>query len=173
MPVTDFTPTEPTLMVVPWHDPVVDTVGFDVRSPYVERFWLNILGPSASWALRRLVDGLDRNALKPGTPVVMRANPNRGGWGKQVRVLDVTTQDIATLGGDVIGDGIEIRINRIDGDVVKIGVIAPREVPIFRKEVHSVIAATNQAAAFKPESAPSLPKFPQINRAKDVLLGEG
>ena len=23
----------------------------------------------------------------------MRANPNRGGWGKQVRILDVTTQD--------------------------------------------------------------------------------
>jgi hypothetical protein len=40
-----------------------------------------------------LVDGLDRNALKPGTPVVMRANPNRGGWGKQVRVMDITTQD--------------------------------------------------------------------------------
>ena len=40
-----------------------------------------------------LVDGLDRDALKPGTPVVMRANPNRGGWGKQVRIMDVTTQD--------------------------------------------------------------------------------
>ena len=40
-----------------------------------------------------LVDGLDRDALKPGTPVVMRANPNRGGWGKQVRIQDVTTQD--------------------------------------------------------------------------------
>jgi hypothetical protein len=23
----------------------------------------------------------------------MRANPNRGGWGKQVRIMDVTTQD--------------------------------------------------------------------------------
>jgi hypothetical protein len=40
-----------------------------------------------------LVDGLDRDALKPGTHVVMRANPNRGGWGKQVRIQDVTTQD--------------------------------------------------------------------------------
>jgi hypothetical protein len=40
-----------------------------------------------------LVDGLKREDLKPGTPVVMRANPNRGGWGKQVRILDVTTQD--------------------------------------------------------------------------------
>jgi hypothetical protein len=40
-----------------------------------------------------LVDGLNREALQPGTPVVMRANPNRGGWGKQVRILDVTTED--------------------------------------------------------------------------------
>ena len=43
-----------------------------------------------------LVDGLDRNALPPGTPVVVHANPNRGGWGKQVRIMDVTTQ-----GGEV------------------------------------------------------------------------
>jgi hypothetical protein len=40
-----------------------------------------------------LVDGLNRDALQPGTRVVMRANPNRGGWGKQVRILDVTTED--------------------------------------------------------------------------------
>jgi hypothetical protein len=58
-----FSPTEPTLMVVPWHDPVVDHVGFDVRSSYVETFWLNILGPTASWTLRRLVNGLDRYPL--------------------------------------------------------------------------------------------------------------
>jgi hypothetical protein len=40
-----------------------------------------------------LVDGLDREALRPGTPVVVRANPNRGGFGKTVRLLDVTTED--------------------------------------------------------------------------------
>lgn len=40
-----------------------------------------------------LVDGLNRDALQPGTPVIMRANPNRSGWGKRVRILDVTTED--------------------------------------------------------------------------------
>jgi hypothetical protein len=55
--------TEPTLMVVPWHDPVVDAVGFEARSMYVELFWLNVLGPTATWLLRRLVSGFDRYPL--------------------------------------------------------------------------------------------------------------
>jgi len=77
----------------------------------VERFdWVNphmylivrTTGPDGQPALvegegvaitQALVDGLRREALEPGTPVVMRANPNKGGWGKQVRILDVTTQD--------------------------------------------------------------------------------
>ncbi len=49
----------PHLAVRVWPDPVIDTVGHDVRSPYVERFWLGVLGPSATWLLRRLVRGLE------------------------------------------------------------------------------------------------------------------
>jgi hypothetical protein len=52
-----------TVVVVPWDDPVVDAVGFEVRSAYVELFWLNVLGPTSTWLLRRLVQGLERHPL--------------------------------------------------------------------------------------------------------------
>lgn len=47
------------LLVRPWPDPVLDDIGHDPRSPYVERFWLAILGPSSTWFLRHVVDRLD------------------------------------------------------------------------------------------------------------------
>ena len=47
------------LHVSPWPDQVVDTLGFDARSAYVEDFWLSVLGPSTVWFLRRLAAGFD------------------------------------------------------------------------------------------------------------------
>jgi len=64
---------------------IVETMGPDGEPALVEGEGLGIA--------QALVDGLNREALRPGTPVVMRANPNRGGWGKQARILDVTTED--------------------------------------------------------------------------------
>jgi hypothetical protein len=51
--------TDPTIVIVPWYDDVVDPIGYDPRSFYVETFWLNVLGPTATWLMRRLVTGLD------------------------------------------------------------------------------------------------------------------
>ena len=52
-------PAVGTLYVVPWPDPVIDQLGFDPRSAYVEAYWLSTLGPSTTWLLRRFAHGLD------------------------------------------------------------------------------------------------------------------
>jgi hypothetical protein len=47
------------LKITPWPDPVLDHLGHDPRSSYVETFWLAILGPSTTFLLRRLADRFD------------------------------------------------------------------------------------------------------------------
>jgi hypothetical protein len=51
--------TSDALLVRPWPDEVIDSLGFDPRSAYAETFWLGVLGPSTTWLLRRLVAGLE------------------------------------------------------------------------------------------------------------------
>lgn len=41
--VTETVRTE-TIRISPWVDPVIDTLGFDPRSFYCEKFWLPTLG---------------------------------------------------------------------------------------------------------------------------------
>ena len=55
--VAEGAPTE--LAVRPWPDSVIDEVGHDPRSAYVERFWLGVLGPSSVVFLRRLAAELE------------------------------------------------------------------------------------------------------------------
>src|SRR4051812_16958641 len=50
-----------TLLIKPWNDPVIDTLGHDPRSRYVETFWLPTLGPTAVLLLRHLADRFDRS----------------------------------------------------------------------------------------------------------------
>jgi hypothetical protein len=47
----DLSFTSDTLLIRPWPDEVIDALGFDPRSPYVETYWLGILGPSTTWSL--------------------------------------------------------------------------------------------------------------------------
>ena len=46
----------------------------------------------------------------------------------------------------VVNNNIEITVLEIRGDQVKIGIAAPREVPIYRKEVYLQIQEENKAA---------------------------
>ena len=48
-----------TLTIVPWPEPVIDTLGHDPRSLYVETFWLPILGPTSLLLLRHLATRFD------------------------------------------------------------------------------------------------------------------
>ena len=53
-------PCPSPLTVKPWPDPLIDTLGYDPRSRYVETFWLPTLGPTALLLLRHLADRFDR-----------------------------------------------------------------------------------------------------------------
>lgn len=47
----------------------------------------------------------------------------------------------------IINDNIEIKILEIKGDQIKIGISAPKSVPVYRKEVFTQIQEANKEAA--------------------------
>lgn len=46
----------------------------------------------------------------------------------------------------IINNNVEVSILEIRGDQVKIGITAPKEVPVYRKEVYLQIENENKAA---------------------------
>ena len=58
----------------------------------------------------------------------------------------------------IIGDNVVITIVDVRGDKVKLGIDAPREISVHRREVYEAIQRENrQAALLKPEDAQLLP----------------
>jgi len=57
----------------------------------------------------------------------------------------------------VIDGRIHVKIVRVEGDVVKIGIEAPADVPVHRQEVYEEIQRNNQQALVRP--AAPLPKL--------------
>lgn len=52
-----------------------------------------------------------------------------------------------------IGDDIEVSVMEVKGDTVRIGITAPRTVPIFRQELLAEVARTNiESVRAVPES---------------------
>lgn len=50
----------------------------------------------------------------------------------------------------IVNNNIEITVLEVKGDQVKIGISAPKEVPIYRKEVYVQIQEANKEAMTEP-----------------------
>ena len=62
------------------------------------------------------------------------------------------------IGESVVIDGrIKVKIVRLDGDVVKVGIEAPPEIAIHRQEIYDEIQQNNRQAA--QTGRPALPKL--------------
>lgn len=55
-------------------------------------------------------------------------------------------------GESIVIDGrIVVTITRLDGDVVKVGIDAPADVPVHRQEVYEEIQRSNQGALIRSQ----------------------
>lgn len=59
----------------------------------------------------------------------------------------------------VINDEIEVTVIEIKGDQVKLGISAPKSVPIYRKEVYAQIQSANKEAAAQQVDVTALNKL--------------
>lgn len=59
----------------------------------------------------------------------------------------------------VVGNDIEITILEIKGDQVKIGIQAPKSVPVYRKELYMQIKDANQEAIKQAGTLENLKKL--------------
>ena len=90
------------LTVRRWPDPVLDTIGHDPRSLYVETFWLPTLGPTAVLLLRHLAAKFDESPK-----------------GIELPVAD-TSQALGVGQGPRHGGNVEVKYNGPDGVMVDV-----------------------------------------------------
>jgi carbon storage regulator len=58
----------------------------------------------------------------------------------------------------VLGDDIVVTLMEISGQTARIGIAAPKELPVYREEIWEAVKAENQAAAaVDPDALPPIP----------------
>jgi carbon storage regulator len=66
----------------------------------------------------------------------------------------------------IIGGQIVVKIMRVEGEVVKLGIQAPSEVPVHRQEVYEEIQRNNQEALTRER--PAAPKLSPKVKSKPI-----
>lgn len=68
----------------------------------------------------------------------------------------------------MIGDNIEVSVVDIKGDQVKLGIKAPRDIKVYRREVFTAIQRENLAASKTGTQLPNIEMFqnPQVKSEK-------
>jgi len=51
----------------------------------------------------------------------------------------------------MIGDGVEVRVLRVGKDGVRLGIVAPPDVRVHRREIYDQIRDANQSAVVQPD----------------------
>jgi carbon storage regulator len=69
----------------------------------------------------------------------------------------------------VIDGRIIVKIVRVEGEVVKVGIQAPGDVPVHRQEVYEEIQRNNREAL--TQGRPTLPKLAEPPITKTILKG--
>lgn len=64
----------------------------------------------------------------------------------------------------MIGDTIEIKIISVDGDQVRIGIDAPRNLDVYRKEIYDAIQEENRLATKSQGDWGALKQLIQTNK---------
>ena len=68
----------------------------------------------------------------------------------------------------IIGDNVQITVVDIRGDKVRLGIVAPAEIPVHRKEVYDAIQRENRKAAGLATddlAEPATPPLPERKRS--------
>jgi carbon storage regulator len=79
-------------------------------------------------------------------------------------VLSRKTNESVVIDGRII-----VKVIRVDGEVVKLGIEAPADIPIFRQEIYDEIQRSNQEARTRCGTA--VPKLPRTGRPSNKAKG--
>ena len=60
-PTLLLAPALRTIRITAWSDPIIDRMGHDPRSVYVEKFWLSVLGPTTILLLRHCAEFFEKS----------------------------------------------------------------------------------------------------------------